>query len=391
VTGRQHVLHRGSTGPRVAVLREQLERAGALGAAPGEVGGEEVFDADLERVVRAFQQGRGLRADGVLGPQTSRALDGARWRLGDRVLRFVPGHLLHGDDVTALQERLLSLGLLDDRRDGRYGPRTEAGVRELQRSTGTAVDGVLGPDTLEALRRLDRSVGGGDASALRDLERTAQARRRPSGRVVLLDPAHGGDDRGSVGHGLEEADVVLDLAQRLEGRLAASGTTAVLSRGAGQRPPAEARAELAESVGADVVVSLHCDALVPAGASPGGAPAPAGPASGLATFSWGSDSSRSMEGARLAGLVHRELLVRTGLVDCRTHTWNTDVLRMTRMPAVRVEIGYLTSAEDAARLADPAFRDRCAEALAAAVHRFFLPEEEDVPTGVLPVVAAPGA
>ena len=388
MSGPQHVLRRGDTGPRVAVLREVLERAGAAGTGPRD--DDEVFDRDLEQVVRAFQQDRGLRADGVVGPQTARVLDGARWRLGDRVLRFVPGHVQHGDDVSALQGRLLALGLLDDRRDGRYGPRTETGVQELQRSSGTAVDGVLGPETLEALRRLDRSVGGGDASALRDLERTAQARRRSSGRVVLLDPAHGGDDRGSVGHGLEEADVVLDLAQRLEGRLAASGTTTVLSRGAGQRPAPEARAELAESVGADVVVSLHCDALVVPRSTPT-SPAPTAPASGLATFSWGSRSSRSVEGARLAGLVHRELLARTGLVDCRTHTWNTDVLRMTRMPAVRVEIGYLTSPDDAARLADPAFRDRCAEALAAAVQRFFLPEEEDVPTGILTVVAAPGA
>ncbi|WP_299036799.1 N-acetylmuramoyl-L-alanine amidase [uncultured Pseudokineococcus sp.] len=386
MTGPQHLLRRGDAGPRVAALRELLDRAGAGGAAARQ-GEEELFDGALEQVVRAFQQDRGLRADGVVGPQTSRAVDGARWRLGDRVLRFVPGHLIHGDDVSALQDRLLALGLLDDRRDGRYGPRTEAGVRELQRSTGTAVDGVLGPETLEALRRLDRSVGGGDASALRDAERTAQARRRPSGRVVLVDPAHGGADLGSVGHGLDEAAVVLDLAQRLEGRLAAAGTTAVLSRGAEQRPAPEERAELAESVGADVVVSLHCDALVRPGAD--GA-VPGSPAAGLATFSWGSGPSRSAEGARLAGLVHRELLARTDLADCRTHTWNTDVLRMTRMPAVRVELGYLTSPDDAARLADPAFRDRCAQALAAAVHRFFLPDDEDVPTGVLPVVAAPG-
>ncbi|GAA2033056.1 N-acetylmuramoyl-L-alanine amidase [Pseudokineococcus marinus] len=379
-----HLLRRGDTGPRVVGLREELARAGAPAGADPE---EDVFDDALERVVRAFQQERGLRADGVVGPQTSRALDGARWRLGDRVLRFVPGHLLHGDDVTALQDRLLQLGLLDDRRDGRYGPRTEAGVRELQRSSGTAVDGVLGPETLAALRRLDRSVGGGDASGLRDLERTAQARRRASGRVVLLDPAHGGTDRGSVGHGLEEAEVVLDLAQRLEGRLAASGTTAVLSRGADQRPSAEERAELAESVAADVVLSLHCDALVPAGLDAGHALPPAA-ASGLATFSWGSATARSTEGARLAGLVHRELLARTGLADCRTHTWNTDLLRLTRMPAVRVEVGYLTSPDDAALVRDPAFRDRCAEALAVALHRFFLEEEDDVPTGLLPVVGA---
>ena len=52
-------------------------------------------------------------------------------------------------------------------------------------------------------------------------------------------------------------------------------------------------------------------------------------------------------------------------------------------------MGYLTSPADAALLADPAARDRVAEALVAAVHRFFLVADEDVPTGVLTVVPPP--
>lgn len=384
---RTFLLRRGDSGPRVAALRDVLVRAGAADAA-ADGPAAEVFDEALERVVRAVQQERGLRADGVVGRHTSRALDGARWRLGDRVLRHVPGHLLHGEDVAELQGRLLALGLLDDRRDGRLGPRTEAGVRELQRSTGVAVDGVVGPRTLEALRGLDRSVVGGDPSALRDVERTAQARRRATGRVVVLDPAHGGPESGATGHGLREADVVLDLAQRVEGRLQAAGTTAVLTRGAAQNPTSEERAALAADVAADVVLVLHADALTPPGRDHD-APPPPSPASGVATFSWGTARSRSTEGARLAGLVQRELVVRTGLADCGSHTWDSDVLRLTAMPAVRVEVGYLTSSDDAALLADPAARDRVAEALVAAVHRFFLVADEDVPTGVLTVVPPP--
>jgi N-acetylmuramoyl-L-alanine amidase len=48
---------------------------------------------------------------------------------------------------------------------------------------------------------------------------------------------------------------------------------------------------------------------------------------------------------------------------------------MTRMPAVRVECGYLSNARDARRLSDPAFRDAVAEGIAAAVVRFFAPDE----------------
>ena len=62
-------------------------------------------------------------------------------------------------------------------------------------------------------------------------------------------------------------------------------------------------------------------------------------------------------------------------------TW--DVLRLTRMPAVRLELGHLSHPGDAARLADPAFRDTVAEALLVAVQRLYLPADLDPPTGVM--------
>ena len=53
------------------------------------------------------------------------------------------------------------------------------------------------------------------------------------------------------------------------------------------------------------------------------------------------------------------------------------------MPAVRLELGHLPSPRVAARLADPGFRDRVAEALVVAVQRLYLPDEDDAPTGAL--------
>lgn len=368
------LLRRGDRGPRVAAVREQLAAVGLdCAAAPGEDPG--LFDARLERAVRGFQQQRGLTSDGVVGAETSRALDAARWRLGDRILRYTPGHLVHGDDVTALQERLSSLGLLDDRVDGVLGPATERALRELQRGLGLTPDGTCGPATLRALQRLQRTVRGGDVGALRDTERVRRSGSSLVGRVVVVDPGHGGDDPGAVGNGLREADVVLDLALRLEGRLAASGVTAVLTRGAGQDPSTRDRARLADDVRADLFVSLHCDAATGTAGQ------------GVATSYWGDPrvGTRSPVGARLADLVQRELVARTDLVDCRTHARTWDLLRLTRMPAVRVELGYLTDPGDARRLADPAFRDTCAEALLVAVQRLFLPEDEDPATGTLRV------
>jgi N-acetylmuramoyl-L-alanine amidase len=54
---------------------------------------------------------------------------------------------------------------------------------------------------------------------------------------------------------------------------------------------------------------------------------------------------------------------------------------MTRMPAVRIELGYLTNPEDRRKLLDPAFRDVVAEGVLVAVKRLYLLGENDQPTG----------
>lgn len=81
--------------------------------------------------------------------------------------------------------------------------------------------------------------------------------------------------------------------------------------------------------------------------------------------------------------MQREIVARTDLVDLRTHAKAWDLLRRTRMPAVRIDVGYISNAQDAARLAEPSFRDVVAEAVVVAVQRVYLTPESDSKTGVL--------
>jgi N-acetylmuramoyl-L-alanine amidase len=363
----------GDVDPAVCDIRDRLAASGDLPAA-ADVASLEEFDAPVAQAVRAFQQRRGLLADGIVGPQTYRALDGARWALGDRILLHTPGHLLSGDDVAELQDRLLGLGFHVGRVDGLFGPSTETALRELQRGVGLEPDGTCGPSTLRALAQLlSRSVSGGAAHQLRETEQVRRAGPSLAGRVVVLDPGHGGSDRGANGHELDEAGVVLDIARRIEGRLAATGVLAVLSRSVDGAPDELERAELANSLGADLVISVHCET----GDSES--------ASGVATYFYGHDrpGAWSAVGERLADLIRRELVVRTGLVDCQSHPRTWDLLRRTSMPAVRVDVGYLTNPEDARRLADPAFRDTVADSVVVAIQRLYLGEQDMSATGVL--------
>lgn len=372
-------IKRGDRGPAVIEIRSIL---GALNLLPGPQAGGSVFDDLTERAVRAFQQSRGLTVDGKVGAETWRSLDAARWRLGARVLyQAIPDSLV-GDDVRELQERLLEMGYDIGRADGIYGGQTARALAVFQREVGLVPDGTCGPKTLHALRRLGRKVVGGRPQLLRESEQFRQSGPALVGKTIVIDPGHGGGDPGVVVPDgplrWTECDLVFDLAARLEGRLAAAGMRVHLTRGPApaHELPDPQRAYLANVLGADLLISLHLD----------GHANPA--AEGVATYHYGTASGvTSTVGERLAGLVQREIVARTGLRDCQTHRKDWEILRLTRMPAVRVEAGYLTSAADRARLTDPLFRERVVEAVVAAVQRMYYPVEQDVPTGSIDVSA----
>jgi len=361
----------GDRGAPVRSIRALLQATGDLG--PSTVEACDVYDEEVAQAVRAFQQRRGLMVDGVLGPHTHIALDGAHWKLGDRMLSHIPGHMLQGDDVAELQERLLSLGFTPDRVDGVFGTHTEHAVRRFQLNVGLAVDGRVGPETLRAFTDLNRSVSGGSPYTLREQELVRSSGHRLLGRIIVLDPGHGGDDTGTVAHGLTESEVTLDLARRIEGRLSAIGVTVLFTRSATAGPDDLLRATMANQAHADIMLSLHCDSTDQSRAS------------GVATFFWGLErfGAWSAVGEHLANLIQREIVSRTGLADCRSHPRGWQLLQRTQMPTVRIEAGYLSHPRDAAQLADPAFLDTLAEAIVIALQRMYLGEDDTNATGVL--------
>jgi N-acetylmuramoyl-L-alanine amidase len=374
------VLRRGDHGHAVVEIRAILTVLRLLSDSTTDL--DAVYDAAVERAVRGFQQGRGLTVTGDVNEETWRALDAARWSLGSRVLAHEQPEPLFGDDVRQLQERLLELGYDLGRADSIFGRRTASALASFQREVGLVSDGVCGPQTMKALQRLGRKVVGGRPNLLRETERFHSAGPALVNKRIVIDPGHGGGDTGvNVPDGLlrwTEADIVYDLAARLEGRLAAAGMRVHLTRGPSpsSRLSESDRASLANELGADLLISLHLDGQANAHAS------------GVATYHYGHSGDggiTSTIGERLASLVQREIVARTGLRDCRTHAKTWDLLRLTRMPAVRVEAGYLTSLGDRALLTDPYFRDRAVGAIVAAVRRMYLPIGFDVVTGSLDV------
>ena len=240
-------LRRGDTGPAVVEIRRMLSHFGLLSDAAD--GPADHFDPVVEHAVRAFQQRRGLITDGIVGPATYRALREAGWTLGDRMLALLISTPMSGDDVVALQEQLLELGYDTGRPSGVFDDQTERGLRAFQRDYCDISDGVCGPATLRALRQLGaHRVKGGRPHLLHE------AGPRLRGKRIVIDPGHGGRDRGVAVAGVTEADLMWDLARRLEGRMAATGMEALLTHREDTCPTEAERAAFANAPRADQVL-----------------------------------------------------------------------------------------------------------------------------------------
>ena len=257
------LLRRGDQGPAVADLRDALASLQLLPSLNGADRRLVEFDDTVDRAIRDFQQRRGLIADGIVGPVTTRSLTDARWKLGDRALSYTLSAPMSGDDVVALQTRLAEMGYNTGRPDGIFGALTDLSVRDFQRHRGLADDGVFGPQTYKELNRIGRMVTGGRPQYLREYQLVRQAGPRLHGKRIVIDPAHGADEAGWTIADVRSADLTYDIAQRLRSRMVTTGMSVALTRGAHENPTQEQRAEFANECGADLLLSLHIDGSAP--------------------------------------------------------------------------------------------------------------------------------
>lgn len=171
--------------------------------------------------------------------------------------------------------------------------------------------------------------------------------------IAVVDAGHGAIlpsgiwDTGAIRYGLREADVVLDIAYRCQSHLERRGWVAVLTRDTAVTPFTLAeRTALAERINADVFVSLHLNSY------------PSPQPHGVTVFYWSPQSQP------LAALLQTQLSQRLGLRDRGIERGTFTVLVTAAMPAVLVELGFLSNPQDAQKLRNPQFRERAAIVLA---------------------------
>jgi N-acetylmuramoyl-L-alanine amidase len=200
--------------------------------------------------------------------------------------------------------------------------------------------------------------------------RVLLGRTELDGACVVVDAGHGGHDTGAMGRsGLMEKEVNLDIAQRVRAQLEELGAKVLMTR-TDDNPvipwdpnkPAEHRAELlgrcalANDAHADLFVSIHCNARE---SNP--------------TLVRGTETYfRKADSLTFAQVMQEEVVRAVGLPDggVKYHPRSIIVLYQTNMPAVLVEVAYLSNPDDEAELLTEGLRERAALGIVSGVKRY---------------------
>lgn len=181
-------------------------------------------------------------------------------------------------------------------------------------------------------------------------------------KLIVIDPGHGGEDPGALGHaGIHEKEIVLEVSKKLADTLRQSGAQVLLTRESDQSQyktkvqDLNRRVELANENNADLFVSIHVNSF------------PDRREKGAQTFS----QPGSEEGKKLATDIQNELnrfLENPGRAPKQVDYFAN---RMTKMPSVIIEIGFISNPQEEKLMLDPVYQNKIAWSIHAGIARYF--------------------
>jgi N-acetylmuramoyl-L-alanine amidase len=218
-----------------------------------------------------------------------------------------------------------------------------------------------------------------------DLAKTIEPQLRPQmiqrkGKVqtVVLDAGHGGFDKGARSSYGTEKEYALDVARRLRPLLQAKGFKVILTRENDVFLPLELRARIANQTRDSIFVSIHFNATSNRAATgfemfsltPRGAPSTADDALALSFINMQAGSAVDAQSFELSASVYHSMLGHIPEFDRGIKRARFAVLRLTKIPAILVEGGFLSETSDSQLVANPAWRGKLAEAISVGIENY---------------------
>jgi N-acetylmuramoyl-L-alanine amidase len=199
---------------------------------------------------------------------------------------------------------------------------------------------------------------------VRRAPRLADSPRKPlTGLTVAVDPGHGGSNVGALGAlGIQEKKINLETALVLKEKLEEAGAKVLLSRQGDKYEENVERPLRAIRAGADLFLSLHCNSI-----SLAGDPLAASGVSVYTRYEAFQPLAQSLY-SRLVSMGLKEY----GMVG----SFNSSVVKFSEIPSVLIELAFLSHPEDEAKLIDPEFRSRAAEAIVQGLLDFLQVERD---------------
>lgn len=344
----------GASGPEIREIKADLMTLGfgTQWNAPNDNYGPETVE-----VIKDFQSHYGLAVSGIVDSVTEEkvhAVLNSLYQLG-----------ANNSEVQEIKADLMTLGFGTqwNAPNKNYGPETVEVVKDFQEAYNLPMSGIVDEVTLAVI-----------AAAIEDHDNQK--------KVVYLDPGHGSSDTGAYYGGVSEREINLAVSQKVNSRLKNQGYEVVMSRNSSSNSyygnPADdlyARADKANEIDADIYVSVHHNAM------PGSSTV-----SGIETYYYGASSnypplpenagshndplrlSRSLE---LATVIQSELVNATGANARGVKQGAFVVVRETKMPAVLLELGYMTNSTELNRLTSDSYQNTLADAIVRGINRYF--------------------
>ena len=187
------------------------------------------------------------------------------------------------------------------------------------------------------------------------LSRPFPSRNTPRSKpLVIIDAGHGGQDPGTIGiGGLREKDIVLPISLDVAEALRKQGIEVRMTRDSDYFVSLQGRTDFANKTGADLFVSIHANAINLSRPD----------VNGLETYYY-------KDGRRLAEVIHWSILNSVNIKNRGIRRARFYVLRHSSMPAVLVEVGFVTGVEDAPRLKNPTHRSQMADAIVRGIIQY---------------------
>ena len=198
-------------------------------------------------------------------------------------------------------------------------------------------------------------------------------------QTVVLDPGHGGSDKGQVSRYGCEKDFALDVARKVRPLLQAKGVRVIMTREGDYFVPLEVRAKIANAARNAIFVSIHFNASnVDPNATgfeifsftPRGAPSTSDSAVAASSLNMQPGSEVDSQSLALSACIYHSLLGHIPDYDRGIKRARFAVLRLTKVPAVLIEGGFLTERGESKLIANKDWRAKLAGAISVGIENY---------------------